>query len=476
MITLSKSKYLAGLQCPLLLWYYYNAPGEIPEADEAKQAIFNQGREIEKYAHKLFKGAILVPFNKDLAVTVVKTAKLLSKKRTLFEASFLHDHSYVRVDVLVPVGDEWDLIEIKSGTQVKDVNLLDVAFQKHCLTACGLKVRKCYLMHINKEYVRKGRIEPAKLLVKEDVTSLINPLLAGIDGQIDSMMKVIASASVKASIGPHCNDPYECPMIASCWKFLPEHNVTELYRIGKKKFELIQNGKLHISEVTELSAVQMIQQKAVVDGQRHVDKARIKEFLDGLKKPLYFFDFETLSTAIPLFNGVRPYQNIPFQYSLDVDGTHYEFLASGRKDPRLKLLRQLRKEIGTTGTVIAYNASFEKNVLKGLATSFVKEAKWIEAVIARVEDLLVPFRSFHYYHPLQHGSCSIKQVLPAMTGKDYSDIDVCGDTAGLEWLRINYTKVPKKEKERVREELLKYCGQDTKSMVDVVNELRREVD
>jgi len=482
--TLSKSKYLAGLKCPLLLWSYYNAPEKIPKVDEATQALFDQGREIEVYAHSLYPGGILIPYDKRLDKTVEKTQKMLPKRKTLFEASFHYKHTYARVDILVPVNkDEWDIIEVKSGTEVEEVHFYDVAFQKYCLQKCGLKIRNCFLMHINNAYVRHGKINPNELMKTEDITVSVDSLVPKTEEFIDLFVQIIAREKVEWPIGPQCKDPYDCPLIEQCWSFLPEHNVTEFYRLGKKSFEFIKQGVLCIkdAENVRLSEIQIIQKTTVLEDRPHMKKDNIKAFLGNLSYPIHFFDFETIQTAIPLYDGIHPYQQIPFQFSLHIlesrnkKPKHYKFLHSGKKDPRPKLLAALKKSLRKEGTVLVFNASFEKNILRKLAESFPTEESWLNNILERTEDLLIPFRSFWYYHPKQHGSCSIKSLAPALINKSYESMEIKeGKQAGLEWLKTNFTKIAKEKKAKIRKNLLEYCKQDTQIMIDIVRLLEKE--
>lgn len=210
-----------------------------------------------------------------------------------------------------------------------------------------------------------------------------------------------------------------------------------------------------------------------------MDKEAIKEFLAGLEYPLYFLDFETFGTAIPLFDGTRPYQNIPFQFSLHMQKTpggalkHHAYLAEGRHDPRPELVATLNRLIGGHGSVIAYNKSFEEGVLKELGNSFPEYAGWTQSVLSRLVDLIVPFRNFHYYHPMQKGSASLKSVLPAVTGLSYDEMPIgTGDDASLAFLTITFEDMPKDEVVKVRQQLLDYCKMDTEGMVRILERLQ----
>jgi len=236
---------------------------------------------------------------------------------------------------------------------------------------------------------------------------------------------------------------------------------------------------IDLPEDTKLNDKQKVQVGCVRSGITYIDKKSIKEFLKTLKYPLYMLDFETVSAAIPLFDKSRPFQQIPFQLSLHIinkegeKAEHIEFLADSPEDPRKSIMETLRK-IDSKGTVLAYNMSFEKNVIEDLLEQFPKE-KWLQTIIDRLNDLLIPFRNFWYHSPLQHGSCSIKNVLPALTKKDYSDLEINkGDVAAREFMAMTYKGEPM-DKEAVREALLEYCKQDTQAMIDVLNVLEKVI-
>jgi len=283
-------------------------------------------------------------------------------------------------------------------------------------------------------------------------------------------------------IGPHCNDPYRCPLQNKCWGFLPAASVFELYYGGKKCWRLLQDGVVNLKDIphdVDLTDRQAIQREVANSGKPHIDAKALARFLKRLKYPVSYLDFETFNTAIPLFDGLKPYQQVPFQFSLhtvSVPGAapaHHSFLADGKVDPRPEFLDRLRDCIGDKGTVVVYNASFEKGVLNKLSAAFREHAGWIEKVKRRVVDLLKPFQNFSYYHPEQHGSASIKSVLPVVTGRSYADLEIQeGGQASLEFLRVHFGDVLEAERLKVREQLERYCGQDTEGMIWIVEALR----
>ena len=484
---LSKSKYLAGLQCPKYLWILFHEPGKIPEVDQATQHRFDQGHLVGELAKLLYPKGIDIPSNNFMG-NIKKTKEMLKLKKPLFEPGFKPGNIFARADILNPVQDnKWDIIEVKSSTQVKDINLHDLSFQKYCYGQEGIRIGKCFLMHINNQYVRDGEINPKEFFIAEDVTSEVRELSKEVKERIEGMFKIIdRKVCPEIGINAQCSDPYDCALSADCWSHLPENSVFDLYRGGKTSFELYESGIRAIKDIPDdckLSSNQEIQKECEKTGKPYINKIKISNFLRQLEYPLYFLDFETYNTSIPQYDGLKPYQQIPFQFSLhilksiDSEAEHYSFLALGDKDPRLDFLLSLKKVISKKGSVVVYNQAFEKRILNELCTAFPEQKEWIYPVIDRLVDLLVPFRSFYYYHPKQQGSASIKKVLPAVTGKTYDDLEIAGgETASLQYLYIAHgatdgTMPNEEEIKKIRDDLEKYCCLDTEGMVEIVKKL-----
>ncbi|OQA64721.1 MAG: hypothetical protein BWY38_02972 [Ignavibacteria bacterium ADurb.Bin266] len=482
-IRLSKTKYLNGLQCKKLLWYIYNEPDAIPEPDATTQAIFDQGHLVGEYAKKLFPNGVEVDHSETFEAGLRQTRDLISKRVSIFEAALTYKRCYARADILEPVADDnWDLIEVKSSTDLKDVNYHDIGFQYYLYTGAGLKIDKCYLMCIDNSYVRKGDIEPCKLLKKIDVTDEIKTSYSTmVENNVAEMVKAINSKTFpQIDIGAHCNEPYDCPLIDKCWSFLPERNVFFLYRNNKLPMTLIQEGVFELDKIPEkyeISAKNQIQVDCEKTGKPYIDSQKIKEFLDTIQYPAYYMDFETFASAIPMFDNSSPYKQIPFQFSVHVvkeKGTkpeHFSFLADGTDDPRPEFMAKLKNVMGTKGSVIAFKASFEMYILNKCAEVLPEYQQWVDSIDERIIDLLQPFSDFAYYHPQQDGSCSLKKVLPALTGKSYDDMEIGdGGTASAEYCRVTFTE-DNKDKKKVRKLLEEYCGLDTMGMVDIVEQL-----
>lgn len=485
--TLTKSKFLNGLQCPKLLWTRCNAPDSIPVPTQRMQVVFDTGHRVGELATKRFPGGHYFQED-DFLKNIQETRALLSAKapRPIYEAGIKAGRLYARADILAPsetIPGGWDVIEVKCGTDVKDVYLQDIAFQRYCYEQAGVRIGRCFLMHINNQYVRQGDIDPVGFFTLVDVTVEIASFIKKLPELIEGLLKIIdLPVCPHISIREHCGKPYECQMKSVCWAFLPEAHVLELTRGKSKGFDLIDQGVLRLADIPDnykLSDNQTIQRLCAISGQAYVSKVEIADFLKGLRYPLWHMDFETIFEPIPRFDGIRPYQQVPFQFSVHMQASpgavpeNFEFLHKDPSDPRLPFLVALKSCLGSKGTVLAYNMGFEKGRLKELGDAFSEYVDWCNDINARTDDLIIPFRSFFYHHPAQHGSASLKKVLPALVGNSYEGMTIAdGGQATTEYTRVTYGEaVDLDDRAKVYAALEAYCGLDTMAMVDILKEL-----
>lgn len=474
-----------GLQCPKYLWVTLENPEFIPELDIVAQYRINERKLVGELVEQLFPGGTKIHFD-DFSSHIEQTMSIIRLRKLVFEAGILVDNIYSKVDILEPVDhDLWDLVDIKNATDIKSHYISEISFQKFCCERAGLKIRKCRIAYINNEYVRQGEIDPHKMFKIEDITGNINTDSENIQQEIKAMVKgILEKECPKTTIGQHCKNPDECLLKERCWEFLPVNNVFELSRGGKKSFELFARGICAIKDIPEgfkLTEKQLIQKKCVLTNSVHISKEDIRNFLDSLRYPLYYLDFESYLTAIPRFDGTKPYQQIPFQFSIhiikdkDSEIEHCSFLADGTDDPRKKLITSLISALGDKGSVVVYS-SFEKTRLRELAEVFPEHKAELNDIVERIVDLYAPFQDFQYYNSEQKGKASIKAVLPAITGESYKDMEISGgQVASISYLNITFGGVSKEQKDKTRKELEEYCCLDTKGMVWIVEKLKELV-
>jgi len=483
MAMLTKSNYLLGLQCPKLLWVAKNDKERIPEPTEIEQKKFDDGTLVGELATQVFPNGISLA-GEEFKDNLEKTKEALERRVPIFEAGFVIDNLYSRADILNPIGDEWDIIEVKSATKVKDINLHDVAFQKYVYEKAGLKIRKCFLMHINNEYIKNGEIEPSELFVQTDITEKMDEFSKDIKSNVEKMFKVIEGEEPEFCIDDVLTTEYDNICLDDFMNSQPENSIFEFYRMLKKKVvELYKDGcrtMKDVPESTKLNDKQAIQKRLCFDGGVHINEQGVDNFLRNLQYPISYLDFETINPILPKFNGMKAYQRIPFQFSLHIQEEkggelkHISFLTDGTSDPRPKFMQALKDNLGDKGSILVYNQGFEKGVMNECATAFPEFREWYdENILPRIKDLWDVFRNFDYYDSRQKGSCSIKYVLPVMSDLSYKDLEHVkkGDEASYQWERVTFNEVPEEEKQKIRDALEKYCCLDTLAEVKILDKL-----
>jgi hypothetical protein len=469
---LTKSKFLAGEQCPRLLWFTNKK--ELPEINIQDQHKFNQGSLFEEQAHKLFPEAVNLT-GKEFKDNLALTEKAIVNKKIIFEAGILQDNYYIRADVLD--AEKKYLYEIKATTEVKRHHLPDLAFQRFVLRKQGIMIERCFIIHLNKEFVKNGEIDPKEICTIEDVTDEVEAV-RDVEQHAQKALKVLRlEEAPEVPISKKCRNPYVCPLKDKCWNSLPEHNVLQL-KNWRVYWDLFNQEIIDLKEIPKevtLNRKDEIIRTGALTGETQINKEVIEQFVDSLNFPLYHFDFETFDTAVPIYDKSKPYQKIAFQYSLHIqqengDLKHFEYLATGEEDPRIKLLSTLKDQIAGTGDVIVFNKSFEISVFAKLAEDFPEHKDWIVDVIERIVDLASPFGNFDYYDPSQKGSYSLKKILPALTGVSYSSLEI--NNGGVASALYFYTHIVKDMDKDIRKDLLKYCCLDTEGMVWIVDKLK----
>jgi hypothetical protein len=474
---------MRGLQCPKSLWLDRRQPEARTAPPPDLVARWEAGTEVGIYAQLLFPGGVEVPFDGRTKVQqLAQTRDLLAKgAQTIYEATFSSEGVFVRADILRKAQDGWELYEVKSASDVKPHFPDDVAIQYFVLTGSGIPLRRAFLVHIDTGYVRRGEIDPQKLFSMQDLTDDVRKKQTAIPAELARMREVLAASLPEIDIGPQCTAPYECDFIGHCWRHIPEHSVFDLKGRGVDKWELYRKGIVRMNDVPleALNNAQKMQVKFYRNRGQHVDLDAIREFLDGLHYPVCFLDFETYDSPIPPFDGTRPYQQIPFLYSLhrqDSPGVtlrHSEFLAPPGKDPRDELTERLIAAISEGACVLAYNKTFEARVLKGLAERFPAHRERLLAIAEGMVDLMVPFRRRDIYDWRMDGSYSLKSVLPVLVPElSYEGMAIQeGKEASLAYLALDKIE-GRKEREKAEEDLRAYCRHDTLGMVKLLEKMR----
>ena len=483
---LSKSEYMMFLRHPAWLWLKKHNKKILPKPDANLQAVFDTGNLFEDYAEELFPNAVELGFEsyEEYLSLPERTMKALSDgAETIFQGRFESNNITCIVDVLKRVeGNVFDLYEIKSNSSVKKEHFPDLAFQTLVIEGAGLEIRNIYVTHVNSEYRRSGEIEIEKLTKTEDVTNDVRAKTEETKLGIDKAFAVIESSTM-----PNISPRHVKLGSLSDWMEIYEiiegeispYSINNLYKVNKRRIgELEDMGVKMIEDIPDDYDVpnsQIAQVAVTKSGERYFEKENIKEFLESLKYPLYFLDYETTSNVIPPFDGTKPYQQVPFQYSLHIlespDGelTHKEYLHTDNSNPVEPLLKQLKEDVGGVGSVLVWCEGFEKPRNIEMGKMFPEYSGFLSDVNDRVVDLMVPFSKGWFVDKDFYGGASIKDVLPALVPSlSYKDLNVQeGSTASRLWKETFIDEEDTGDRKKIADDLLKYCELDTLAMVEI---------
>ncbi|MDN3987946.1 DUF2779 domain-containing protein [Zwartia vadi] len=494
---LSKSKLMAYRQCPKRVWLEVHHP-ELRADTAASQQSFDIGHQVGEIAQQLYdptgQGTVIEPFAEGIDAALALSLTLLDSPRPIFEAGFAAEGAMAFADVMLPVQNSqslpphaWRMIEVKSSTSVKDYHREDVAVQAFVVRSAGVPLTAIALAHIDKTWTYPGGGDYQGLLVENDLTEEAFARGAEVQRWIDAAQSTVAlTTAPEITIGKQCHDPYPCGFYAYCQSQEPQaqHPIAWLPKP-------LRNGLLALiasQGITELRDVpdQLLSDKqqrvksATLANEAYFDQASAVQALAAHQLPAYFLDFETIMFAVPIWPGTRPYQQIPFQFSVhrlsqdsQLNGlsntklTEQAFIDLSGNDPSEAFAKALIASCHEPIPIFVYNAGFETARIRELADRFPHLAQDLLALNARVVDLL-PIARDYYYHPSQQGSWSIKAVLPALCPDlNYDKLDGVQDgsmamRAFVEAIAIQTTPARKAEIER---ELLDYCKLDTYAMV-----------
>lgn len=491
-MNLSKSKYCNGVQCKKMLWLEKNNPEAKEETNN--QNVLDTGTEVGILAKKLFNNRIDIEFSEDLNKMLNDTRKALTNQNIVItEASFSYQNNFCSIDILKKTNDEYEIYEVKSSTEIKDIYLDDISYQTYVLLKLGLNVTKASIVYINKFYERKENLDLNKLFNIKDVTEIVMNKQSEVENNILKINNyMLQEIEPKDDIGIHCTKPYDCPFFKYCTKNLPINNIFNIKRMrSSNKFYLYSKGISSYEDLLKEDIDEKYKQQIefeLYNKKPSINKENINNFLETLSYPLYFLDFETYQLAVPKYEKTRPYEQIPFQYSLHYiesengDLKHKEFLAEANTDCRRELALSLIKNIPKNVCVIAYNMQFEKMIIKNLAKLYPDLKEHLMNIHDDMHDLMIPFKNRDYYTKEMQGSYSIKYVLPALFKDDenlnYKNLKLIhkGDEASSYFINLgNYSLEEQKE---IRECLLKYCELDTYAMVKIweaLNEVTEKI-
>jgi predicted RecB family nuclease len=483
---LSKSRFVKGWQCHKLLWWTAREP-RAPELKPNKvlKDRFDQGRQVTEIARQRFPGAMLIPYGADESRVEATKFAIDFGTPAILEGVFSADGVLVAADILLKESQSYTLIEVKSSSHLKDDHVPDAAIQTHVLRRSGVNVRKVEIMHLSPEFRHPDQ---GDLFVREDVTPLVEAFLPQVPRLIAGQLAALKGNLPSVEIGLQCFEPRECPFHDRCWPD-DSHHISTLYNNGPKRTCAFMTQGVHsvwdIPETEKLPDAAKRQLKALKEG-RIVVEAGLGTALDEAlgSTRLGYLDFETIQRAIPVWDGLKPWQQTVVQFSfheqrssvvgdrLSDDYTHQAYLAEGPGDPRRELVERMLEATRGAERIVMYS-HFERSRINELAEQVPAFADDLHALAAKLVDLLPIVRN-HVYHPAFQGSFSLKYILhPLVPDLTYDDLAIVdGQVASVEIARLLFVAHLVEDRDQLRRDLLAYCERDTWAMVRLVERLR----
>ncbi|MBN2795344.1 MAG: DUF2779 domain-containing protein [Clostridia bacterium] len=475
---ITKQTFLQFNQCPKYMWYEGQKSNKIIKRLDSNR--------LYPYVKKLFPESISVP---NLPGQYYKMAQITKQylnenHSIIYNPCFVKEDIFVQYDFMVVKNNTYHVYDVKASTKLSKRFLLELSFNKHIMEKQLKMPVKSYLIYVNKNYLRTGKIKAEKLLLIQPVDRDLINIKPSI---VLKMRNTLLLDLPHIDIGLHCESSaefIECPYKADCYK-ADENSIFELAGLHKSElYELFHNGiqQMHMIEDSRAYGKnQRIQIECLKRNIAIVDHKMIRDYLKIFKLPLYFLDFESFRDILPPFNRTSPYTEIPFQYSIHILNetlTQKGFLGKPGEDPRRALAEQLIHDIPENVQIIAYNMSYEKRVIKNLANLFVDLSKDLMIRHDHIYDLEVPFEKKWYYLNDMKGKYSIKNVLPALfpmdKNLDYNTLTIQNGLMAMTTYR-DLNRNPDAVNKETLKDLWDYCSLDTLAMVKIYQKLKEDI-
>ncbi|MES2836808.1 MAG: DUF2779 domain-containing protein [Bacteroidota bacterium] len=481
---LSKSTFIRGLQCEKSLYFYKNTQIKRDPISAEQKALFSRGTDIGKYAWNLFPGGIDASPN-SLAKydeSVLKTRECITANvPTIYEAAFIHNKVLVALDILVN-NDGWRAYEVKSSTRITATYLMDAALQYYVITKSGIELKDFSIVFVNKDYIKKGEINFNDFFIVKSVLHEILERQALIEETIQKSFATLAQINIpEKGIGEHCFYPYNCDYRGTCWKGMPQNSVFDLVNYSKHdQFAMYREGTILLEQIENEKSFKKDQQTQIWCAKNKtdfIDKQKIKEYLAQISDDVYFFDIEAYMPSIPIFEDTKPFEHIPFLFSMHYLSkgilSHEVYLTDVNSDQRKQFALAFLNATKNTGNILVFDDNLERRVLNKLAQLYPELAEQMQERLNRIVDIRNWFSAPVFYSLSMKGSYSLKAILPALVPDvNYDELSINGGAGAM----VSFEKLQKSndifEIEELKQNLKAYCTMDTFGLYKIFQKLQ----
>ena len=473
---LSKSSFVRSVQCLKSFHLYKHHYYLKDPLSKDKQAIFSRGIDVGQLAQQLFPGGTDVSPSsiREFDKSVEHTKQLIDSGTTvIYEAAFIFNEVLVAVDLLVKENNQWFAFEVKSSLKISGAYVLDASLQYYVIKNCLPELEDFFIVTLNPDYGLNEELKIQELFRKKSVLVDAKRNLQFIENRIISAKTIIENPKIPdIKVGAHCFKPYVCDFFGSCWKSIPEKNIFSLNSLGiEKQMELYNEGVIDLKDVTNFSGIPELLQQQIKSYQQQtliINKDKITDFIQEVNYPVAFFDIELYTPAVPVFNGTKPYQQLPFLFSVhllngqNLELKHDYFYAQPGNDPREDFVLACIEKLKDVNTIIVYDDNLERNVINALIKYFPQHQTALEKIRNKIIDIAPVFTQLNYFNPSSIGSFTLKNLSLKITGENLFDpLQISSGTQAS----YTYNALQKEENEILKKtaehDLVEYCKADT---------------
>lgn len=480
--SISKTSFIKFEQCEKAFFLYKNHPYLRDKPDTDRQITFQRGHDVGAFAQGLFPGGRDVSAEtKNAAQALELTAKLIAEKTpVIYEATFVYNGVLIMIDILTFSEDHYMAYEVKSSMKVSETYIKDACLQYYVVRNCLPGLRDFFLVTVNGDYILEGEPDPRKFFKKRSVRQKAEENFPFFEERLRSAHELLEQNAIpNTNIGRQCFRPYVCDFFGSCWKnTMNEKSIFNLPLIHKDKlFELHEAGIRDIDQVTDahLEKEHLIRIKnAFANATPMIDREKIRGLISGLKEPVAAMDMEIWNPAIPVLQGSRPFEQIPFLVCFYDGNQETHFFTEHQGDERRLFAENLLRLSQPYSTILVYDKTMEVIAIDNLAKRFDDLREELLVLKTKIADVFEIFLNLHYYDPSFKSNFSLKTV----SGLLLSDISYSGIASGMEAMSFyeRYRKTPEgPEKELGKTDLISYCGMDSRATFRVAEFLKKLV-
>ena len=474
---ISKSVFYRANRCSKFLFLNFHSPELKDPFPEDRKVLMRKSSEIKKLGEQLFPGGIKI-YKADQALeesAAITQQKILESFDVLYDAVFVYNKLAVTVDVLKKESGGWVTFEIKNSVRLSPIYIKDLKLVHYVLAHTLSDLIDIRVLTINPDYILKERINYSLFFNTHSVFSQVKSNPKEIEDQLELISQILSSnQEPQVSIGRHCTSPFDCEFLNHCWGDFPDNSVLRISSIPiQDRLELWKKGQQSIHQIEDVNAFASNVKNQIIsnlEGKEIVNLEKINLLEKKIKYPVLLFDMEFFSSAVPIIEGTKPFEQIPFAFTSFLVNEKNEilqekvFVATPSLNTEEEIVIQLKDLLASCSSVMIYDKGMEMSWVRKLK-KLRKHSDFIQNWNKPVIDLYEPIRKGYYYHPEMKGKYSIKQVYQAVFGKDLFENNlISSGLLATYYYQTLFTETDSKLFEEIMHSLREYSKSDVEAL------------